>query len=106
MLLNKKGNIIVVSSAASNVKGAPNRFIYGTTKAAVLNQFKEVQKLYGRHSLEAWGYRLKCNKGDFGKHEGCWDVYTPEMLSYCITDTLVTLKLYQLMLRRMETYSS
>ena len=64
------------------------------------------QKLYGRHSLEAWGYRLKCNKGDFGKHEGCWDVYTPEMLSYCITDTLVTLKLYQLMLRRMETYSS
>ena len=38
MIENKKGNIIVVSSAASNVKGAPNRFIYGTTKAA-LNGF-------------------------------------------------------------------
>ena len=38
MLENNKGNIIVVSSAASNVKGAPNRFIYGTTKAA-LNGF-------------------------------------------------------------------
>ena len=38
-MLNKgKGNIIIVSSAASNVKGAPNRFIYGTTKAA-LNGF-------------------------------------------------------------------
>ncbi len=38
-MLNKgKGNIIIVSSAASNVKGAPNRLIYGTTKAA-LNGF-------------------------------------------------------------------
>ncbi len=38
MISNKKGNIIIISSAASNVKGAPNRFIYGTTKAA-LNGF-------------------------------------------------------------------
>ena len=38
MLKQKKGNIIIVSSAASNVKGATNRFIYGTTKAA-LNGF-------------------------------------------------------------------
>ena len=38
MLKKKKGSIIIVSSAASNVKGAPNRFIYGTTKAA-LNGF-------------------------------------------------------------------
>ena len=38
MLMKNKGNIIIVSSAASNVKGVPNRFIYGTTKAA-LNGF-------------------------------------------------------------------
>ncbi len=38
MLNQGKGNIIIVSSAASNVKGAPNRLIYGTTKAA-LNGF-------------------------------------------------------------------
>ncbi len=38
MIEKKKGNIIIVSSAASNVKGAPNRLIYGTTKAA-LNGF-------------------------------------------------------------------
>ena len=38
-MLNKgKGNIIIISSAASSVKGAPNRLIYGTTKAA-LNGF-------------------------------------------------------------------
>ena len=63
------------------------------------------QRLYGRHSLEAWGYRLKCFKGDFGKHDGSWAVYTPEMLDYCIQDTEVTLKLYALMKRRMNDYA-
>jgi DNA polymerase-1 len=63
------------------------------------------QRLYGRHSLEAWGYRLKCFKGDFGKHEGNWSVYTPEMLDYCIQDTEVTLKLWQLMQRRLNDYA-
>ena len=63
------------------------------------------QKLYGRHSLEAWGYRLKCFKGDFGKHEAAWDVYTPEMLDYCIQDTEVTVKLYELLQRRMNDYA-
>lgn len=62
-------------------------------------------KLYGRHSLEAWGHRLKCFKGDYGKHDGAWDVYTPEMLDYCIQDTLVTVKLYDLMMRRIEQYA-
>ena len=62
------------------------------------------QRLYGRHSLEAWGYRLKCFKGDFGKHEGSWKVYTPEMLDYCIQDTEVTQRLWELMQRRMEDY--
>ena len=38
MITKGKGNIIIVSSAASSVKGAPNRFIYGVTKAA-LNGF-------------------------------------------------------------------
>ncbi len=63
------------------------------------------QKLYGRHSLEAWGYRLKCFKGSFAKQGGAWETYTPEMLSYCVQDTQVTYKLYQLMQRRMETYA-
>ena len=63
------------------------------------------QRLYGRHSLEAWGHRLKCFKGDYGKHDGAWDIYTPEMLDYCIQDTAVTLKLYELMQRRMQDYA-
>ena len=63
------------------------------------------QRLYGRHSLEAWGHRLKCFKGDYGSHQGAWDAYTPEMLDYCIQDTMVTLKLYELMQRRMQDYA-
>jgi DNA polymerase-1 len=64
------------------------------------------QRLYGRHSLEAWGYRLKCFKGDYSKaHGNDWSTYSPEMLDYCIQDTEVTLKLYQLMQRRMQDYA-
>jgi DNA polymerase-1 len=62
------------------------------------------QRLYGRHSLESWGYRLKCFKGDYGKMDGAWDVYTPEMLSYCEQDVTVTERLWELMKRRMEDY--
>jgi len=63
------------------------------------------QRLYGRHSLEAWGHRLKCFKGDFGKHDGAWDKYTPEMLDYCIQDTMVTVRLFELLQRRMNENS-
>ena len=64
------------------------------------------QRLYGRHSLEAWGYRLRCFKGDFAKQEGNdWSRYTPEMLDYCIQDTQVTLKLYELLQRRIQDYA-
>ncbi len=63
------------------------------------------QRLYGRHSLEAWGYRLRCFKGDFAKHEDNFELYTPEMLDYCIQDTQVTLQLFRLMQRRMNDYA-
>lgn len=61
--------------------------------------------LYGRHSLDAWGYRLKVLKGDYGKKPGAWKIYTPEMLDYCKQDTLVTLELFNLLMRRMERFS-
>jgi DNA polymerase-1 len=37
-------------------------------------------KLYKKHTLEAWGYRLGNYKGDF---TGPWDTYTDEMGDYC-----------------------
>ena len=51
MLEKKKGNIIIVSSAASNVKGAPNRFIYGTTKAALNGLVKAVAADYVKDGI-------------------------------------------------------
>ena len=51
MLEEKKGNIIIVSSAASNVKGAPNRFIYGTTKAALNGFVKSVAADYVKDGI-------------------------------------------------------
>ncbi len=42
MLTEGGGSIINMSSGASSIKGAPNRFIYGTTKAAVIGLTKSV----------------------------------------------------------------
>ena len=42
MLENGGGSIINMASAASSIKGAPNRFIYSTTKAAVIGLTKSV----------------------------------------------------------------
>ena len=43
MMVNQKGgSIINVSSCASSLKGFPNRFIYGTTKGAVIGLTKAI----------------------------------------------------------------
>lgn len=42
MLQRAQGSIINMSSAASSIKGVANRFVYGTTKAAVIGLTKAV----------------------------------------------------------------
>jgi 2-keto-3-deoxy-L-fuconate dehydrogenase len=42
MLAKGGGSIINVASVAGSIKGAPNRFVYGTTKAAVIGLTKAV----------------------------------------------------------------
>ena len=42
MLARGRGSIINMASVASSIKGAPNRFVYGTTKAAVIGLTKAV----------------------------------------------------------------
>ena len=51
MLEKGKGNIIIVSSAASNVKGVENRFIYGATKAALNGFVKAVAADYVKKGI-------------------------------------------------------
>ncbi len=66
MLQAGKGSIINMSSAASSIKAAPNRFVYGSTKAAVIGLTKAIAadfirsgvrciaELKGSEEEEAW----------------------------------------------------
>jgi len=49
-------------------------------------------QLYGRHSLESYGYRLGEYKGEFGKTSD-WSDWSQEMEDYCAQDVVVTKKL-------------
>ena len=51
-------------------------------------------QLYGRHSLEAYGYRLGEYKGNFAKTTD-WKEWSQEMQDYCEQDVVVTNKLCQ-----------
>jgi len=49
-------------------------------------------QLYGRHSLESYGYRLGEYKGNFGKTSD-WKEWSQDMEDYCVQDVEVTKKL-------------
>lgn len=51
-------------------------------------------QLYGRHSLEAYGYRLGEYKGSFGKDTD-WKEWSQEMQDYMVQDVVVTTKLWK-----------
>lgn len=51
MLAKGGGSIINVASVASSIKGAPNRFVYGTSKAAVIGMTKAVAADYVARGL-------------------------------------------------------
>ncbi len=51
-------------------------------------------QLYGRHSLEAYGYRLNEYKGNFGKVTD-WSDWSQDMEDYCIQDVNVTRRLWK-----------
>lgn len=46
------------------------------------------KRLWGSHSLKAWGLRTGLHKGEFDG--GDWQTYSPEMLEYCAQDVRVT----------------
>ncbi len=51
MLKQGKGSIINMSSIASSVKGLPNRFVYGATKAAVIGLTKAIAADYVKQGI-------------------------------------------------------
>lgn len=81
MLKREAGSIINMSSVASSLKGVPNRFIYGTTKAAVVGLTKAVAADFvtqgvrcnticpGTVASPSWRERVKRQAQDLGESE-------------------------------------
>ena len=51
MIKKNKGSIINVSSIASSLKGLPNRFVYGTTKAAIIGFTKSIASDFLKNNI-------------------------------------------------------
>lgn len=54
------------------------------------------KKLWGSHSLKAWGMRMGDYKDDY---DGGWEAFSLTMISYCATDTKVTDTLYKTLMK-------
>jgi 2-keto-3-deoxy-L-fuconate dehydrogenase len=53
MLERGKGSIVNIASGASSVRGIPNRYVYGTTKAAVIGLTKAVAADFIKRGIRA-----------------------------------------------------
>lgn len=81
------GSIINMSSALSSIIGAPNRFIYGTTKAAVIGMTKSVAIEYIKEGIRcncicpgtvespSWHDRVKALGEELGSYEAGMEAF-------------------------------
>ena len=60
-------------------------------------------KLFGRHSLESWGYRLGDYKGQFAKTTD-WADWSQEMEDYCEQDVHVGMSLFQVFAPKLNKF--
>ena len=51
MIKQNKGSIINISSIVSSLRGLPNRFVYGTTKAAIIGFTKSIASDYIKNNI-------------------------------------------------------
>lgn len=76
-----------------------SRLVYSNLKDIDLGLMRKgvlPKKLWGRHSLKAYGYRLGELKGTYSEEtDDAWAVFNEDMLSYNKQDVVVTWKLFQ-----------
>jgi 2-keto-3-deoxy-L-fuconate dehydrogenase len=53
MLAKKKGSIVNISSAVSSIRGVPDRYVYGASKAAIIGLTKAVAADFIRQGIRA-----------------------------------------------------
>ena len=69
--------------------------------AVLVRQNKLSRKLWGSHSLKAYGQRLGVLKGTYAEDtEDCWACFNEDMLAYNKQDVVVTKKLYENLLSK------
>lgn len=75
------------------------RLVFSNIKdidAAAMRKGIQLGKMYGSHSLKAYGYRLGVLKGTYAEdNEECWSVFNEDMLEYNKQDVVVTKALYE-----------
>ena len=58
MIKQKKGNIINVASIASSLRGLPNRFVYGSSKAAIIGLTKSIAADFIKDNIRGKKWKL------------------------------------------------
>jgi len=75
-----------------------SRLIYPNLRETDSKKRKIEAKLWGSHSLKAWGERLGSFKGTYSQRENAFEELTPEMRDYCVNDVHLTELLHEFLL--------
>jgi len=85
------GYDLVVLKKLRNWKPSKHTKVIDTWILSQMNRYKRTHK----HGLEGWGQHLKFPKGDFDD----WTKYSKEMLTYCIRDVELNVRVYKELVR-------